>query len=130
MQTTSTPMTVLLVDDHAQFVAMLRDYLGQFQRLRVTAVAASGEQAVALAEMHAPDIVFIDLDMPGIGGIEATRILKTLPRKPQVVVLTLHDEVRFRRAALEAGADSFIVKDRLHDELPSLVERMVRTLRP
>ena len=126
MLTEAAPMTVLLVDDHAQFLAMMRDDLGQFPQLRVTATAASGEQAVALAEMHAPDIVIIDLDMPGIGGIEATRILKSLPCQPRVLVLTLHDEARFRRAALEAGADFFIVKNCVYDEMPSLLAWLAR----
>ena len=121
-----TIQKVLLVDDHAAFLRALRDYIGGFPQLNVVGVAATGEQAVALAELLSPDLVLMDLDMPGIGGIEATRIIKSLPRVPQVVVLTLHEEESFRRAALEAAADFFIVKDRLHEQFPAILEQIVR----
>ena len=117
-------MQVLLVDDSDTFLAALREYVEEYSQIIVTATAKSGEQAVALAELLSPDVVLMDLDMPGIGGIEATRIIKSLPRPPLVAVVTLHDAAQMRRAGLDAGADFFMVKSRLHEEFPGMLARI------
>ena len=127
MDSAKAPHQILLVDDSAAFLAALREYVAGFPQLRVAATAVTGEQAVALAELLSPDLVLMDLEMPGIGGLEATRIIKALPRRPQIVMVTLHDVARLRRAALEAGADFHIVKGRLHDEFPAVVARMAQS---
>ena len=124
MKTETKPLQVLLVDDSDTFLAALREYLEQFSQIVVAATAKSGEQAVALAGQLSPDLVLIDLDMPGIGGIEATRIIKSLPARPLVAVVTLHDAAPMRRAGHEAGADFFMVKSRLHEEFPGVLARI------
>lgn len=111
-------LRLLLVDDSDTFLAVLRSALGAVDGVEIAGEARSGEQAVAMAEVRAPDVVIMDLAMPGIGGIEATRILKSLPRPPRVVVLTLHQDDGYRQAAVAAGADFFIAKDRLFDDFP------------
>ena len=124
MKTETKPLRVLLVDDSDTFLAALREYVEDFSQLIVAATAKSGEQAVALAGELSPDLVLMDLDMPGIGGIEATRIIKSLPRRPLVAVVTLHDAAQMRRAGLDAGADFLMVKSRLHEEFPGMLARI------
>jgi DNA-binding NarL/FixJ family response regulator len=116
-------LRLLLVDDNAEFLGALRAYLRE-QGLEIAGTAATGEQAVALAERLAPDLVVMDLAMPGIGGIEATRILKTRSPAPRVLVLTLDAREHVRAAVLEAGADFFLAKDRLHDDFPAILARI------
>lgn len=120
----SAPLRLLLADDSAGFLDALRAYLAEFAHLEVAATAASGEQAVALAQIHSPHVVLLDVGMPGMGGIEAARILKTLRPAPRVLVLTLDERAWVRQAALDAGADHFIVKDRLHAEFPAWLSRL------
>lgn len=117
-------LSLLLVDDNETFLATLRAYVEDFAGVRVVALARSGEQAVVLAELHAPDLVIMDISMPGIGGIEATRLLKHTPRAPLVAIVTLHRAESYRRAALEAGADHVIAKDNLHEEFPGMLARI------
>ena len=115
---------LLLVDDSAYFLDSLRNYIGVFPQLAVAGTAPSGEQAIALNNLLAPDVIVMDVQMPGIGGLAATRMIKALPRAPKVLVLTLHEQEEVRRAAFDAGADFFIVKDRLHDEFPAIVAQL------
>jgi two-component system invasion response regulator UvrY len=117
---------VLLVDDCETFVDALRALLESIAGIEIVGVGRSGEQAVALAERLSPDLVIMDLSMPGIGGLQATRILKTLQPAPQVIIVTLHRGSEFRQAALEAGADFFISKDRLHAEFPAVLAEIRR----
>lgn len=117
-------LRLVLADDSAGFRAALSAYLRDYEQLEIAATAATGEQAIALAELHAPDMVVMDVRMPGIGGIEATRVLKTLARAPKVLVLTLDERDWVRRAALDAGADFFLVKDRLHDDFPPILQSL------
>ena len=124
MKTEPKPFQVLLVDDSDTFLAALREYVAEFSRIIVAATAKSGEQAVALVGQLSPDLVLMDLDMPGIGGIEATRIIKSLPQRPLVAVVTMHDAAQMRRAGLDAGADFFMVKSRLHEEFPGMLARI------
>ncbi|MEW6687783.1 MAG: response regulator transcription factor [Pseudomonadota bacterium] len=118
------PLRLLLADDSAGFLAALCAYLLDYPQVAVVGTAASGEQAIALSERLAPDVVVMDLAMPGIGGIEATRDLKTRARAPTVLVLTLDARESMRRAALEAGADFFVAKDRLHEDFPAVLAQL------
>lgn len=122
----SGPLRLLLVDDNEIFLASLRAYFETIQGVVVAGLARSGEQAVALTERDPTELVLMDLSMPGLGGIEATRILKTLPRAPRVAILTLHVAAAYRAAAHEAGADFFIPKNRLHEEIPAVLARITR----
>ena len=124
MNRTPAQARLLLVDDSANFLKALHGYLAQFRQLMVVGTASTGEHAIALAEQLAPDVVVMDAQMPGIGGLAATRIVKSLPRAPKVLLLTLFDHGEVRSAAREAGADFFIAKDRLHDEFPAVMAQL------
>ena len=113
---------VLLADDHQLFLEGLRALLGEQPGLLVVGEAANGRQAVAAARSLEPNIVVMDLSMPGMNGIEATRrIVRELP-DVKVICLSMHSEARFVEAALEAGAAGYLLKDCASDELLAAVE--------
>jgi DNA-binding NarL/FixJ family response regulator len=108
---------VLLADDHAVVRAGLELLLETTDDIDVVATAADGEAAVALTTEHRPDVVLMDLSMPGLDGIEATRRIVADDADAQIVVLTsLSDRERIV-AALEAGATGYLLKDAEPDEL-------------
>ena len=101
---------VLLVDDHDLFRTGLRTLLEE-QGVEVVAEAANGEEAVRLVQEHAPDVVLMDLEMPGKGGIEATREIAATAPLTRVVVLTISDQDADVMDAVIAGACGYLLKD-------------------
>jgi DNA-binding NarL/FixJ family response regulator len=104
-------INVLLVDDHPMVRAGLAAVLGSAADMTVVGEAPSGEQAVTAAADTQPDVVLMDLSMPGIGGIEATRLLLTSSPGVKVVVLTSFHDQRRVTEALQAGAVGYLLKD-------------------
>jgi len=109
--------TVLVVDDHELVRRGLLDLLGTADDLTVVGAAVDGEDAVRLAEETQPDVVLMDLSMPGTDGVEATRRLARVSPASRVVVLTSFSENERIVAALEAGAVGYLLKDVEPDEL-------------
>ena len=108
---------VLVCDDHGVVRAGLTELLATFAGIEVVGAAAGGEEAVALAAERAPDVVLMDLEMPGVDGIEATRRIVAAAPAARVVVLTsFSDRERILRA-LDAGAVGYLLKDAEPDEL-------------
>jgi DNA-binding NarL/FixJ family response regulator len=113
---------LLLVDDDAGFRSTLRQLLEQRVEAQVLGEAGSGEDAIRLTNDLRPDVVLMDLAMPRMNGLEATRRLKTRWPDLAVVILTVHDEDVYRRTALAAGATAFLQKKMLGVDLwPTLV---------
>ena len=102
---------VLLVDDEELVRSGLRLILSTEPDLDVVAEAADGEQALALAERHQPDVVMLDIRMPGLDGIEVARRLAASGSPVRVVVLTTFDNDEYVYGALRAGASGFLLKD-------------------
>jgi NarL family two-component system response regulator LiaR len=117
------PITVLLVDDHAMVRQGVRAFLTTQPDIRVVAEAGSGEEGVLLASRHIPDVVLMDLVMPGMDGVEATRQVKRVSPRSQVVVLTSYHEDEHIFPALRAGALSYVLKDLSPDELATAVRK-------
>jgi DNA-binding NarL/FixJ family response regulator len=109
--------TVLVVDDHELVRRGLLDLLGTADDLTVVGAAVDGEDALRLAEQTQPDVVLMDLSMPGTDGVEATRRLARVSPGSRVVVLTSFSENERIVAALEAGAVGYLLKDVEPDEL-------------
>jgi len=106
-------MRVLLVDDDVRFRETLRHLLAQRNEAEILGEAGDGQEALRLAETLKPDVVLVDLAMPGMSGLEVTRHLKA--RRPElvIVIITVHDDEAYRRTALAAGAEAFLVKKTL-----------------
>ena len=126
-------MSILIVDDHEVVRNGVRAYLETVPEFNVVGEAVSGEEAIALVSELIPDIVLLDLIMPGMDGVETTRRIKHISPRTQVVVLTSYHEDAHIFPALKAGATSYILKDMKMDKLVDVLRRAVRgevTLHP
>ena len=112
---------VLLVDDDALVRAGLRMILSSSEELEVVGEAADGADAVAAVQEHRPDVVLMDIRMPGMDGIAATSALRRLSDPPHVIVLTTFQADEHVMSALRAGADGFLLKDTAPTEIVNAV---------
>ena len=113
----TTPVRVLIVDDHPVFRDGLASLLGTQPGVEVVATADDGASALELAHEHAPDVVVMDLQMPGMNGIEATRLLVAQQPGSRVLVLTMGEEDGTVLAAMRAGARGYLVKGAGQEEV-------------
>lgn len=120
------PITILLVDDHALVRSGVRAYLETQPDLEVLAEAGSGAEAIRLAAELAPDVALMDLVMPGMDGVEATRHVREASPRTQVVVLTSFHEDTHIFPAIKAGAISYLLKDIGPAELAEAVRAAAR----
>lgn len=116
-------ISILITDDHALVRHGIRDFLELQPDLCVVGEADSGETAVRQAGELAPDVVLMDLVMPGMDGVEATRLVKQVSPHSQIIVLTSYHEDEYIFPALRAGALSYVLKDIGPDELAETVRR-------
>lgn len=117
---------ILIADDHAVVRAGLRALLEKNGRFRVVAEAATGEEAVKLAQQHQPDVAVLDIRMPGMSGIDAcSRIVKSVPNC-HVIMLTSYAEDELVMAAIQAGAAGYVLKRIGDNELVQAIERVSR----
>jgi NarL family two-component system response regulator LiaR len=124
---------VLIVDDHDVVRQGVHAYLDALPDFDVIGEAESGQAAVHLAEEHVPDVALMDLVMPGMDGVEATRKVKHVSPRTQIVVLTSYHQDEHIFPALQAGAISYLLKDVKMDELADAVRRAAQgdaTLHP
>ncbi|MFI0408879.1 response regulator [Actinomadura sp. 3N508] len=118
------PLRVLIVDDDALVRAGLSMMLDGIAGIAVAGEASDGDQVPAAADAHAPDVVLMDLRMPRVDGITATRRLRARPNPPEVVVLTTFDSDENILRALRAGASGFLLKDTPPEEIVRAVRRV------
>ena len=114
-------VTVLIVDDHAVVRKGVRGYLEAQPDIAIAGEAASGEEAVRLAADHRPDVILMDLVMPGMNGVAATRRVRQVSPDSQVIVLTSYHEDEHIFPAIKAGALSYLLKDVGPKELAAAV---------
>ncbi len=119
-------ITILIVDDHEVVRKGVRSYLETQPDLRVVGEASSGEEGIKLVAETIPDIVLLDLIMPGMDGVETTRHIKDISPRTQVVVLTSYHKDVHIFPALKAGAISYILKDIKMDKLADTLRRTVQ----
>ena len=116
-------ITVLLVDDHEMVRRGVRAFLQTRPDITVVAEAGSGEEAVRLAAEHAPDVALMDLIMPGMDGVEATRRLTARSPRTNVVMLTSYHDDEHIFPAIRAGALSYVLKEIGPEELADAVRK-------
>lgn len=116
-------ISILLIDDHAIVRQGIRTFLELQPDLTVVSEGSSGEEAVTLAKNLAPDVVLMDLVMPGMGGVEATRQVKQISPRSQIIVLTSYHDDEYIFPALRAGALSYVLKDVGAMELADIIRK-------
>ncbi|MGV3591678.1 MAG: response regulator [Gammaproteobacteria bacterium] len=120
----STRIRVMLADDHAVVRAGYRFFLENIDDIEVVAEAASGEDALARYADVKPDVLVMDLTMPGIGGMEAIRQLLAAHPQARVLVFTMHENAALVEHALQAGASGYISKNSSPESLTTAVRRI------
>jgi DNA-binding NarL/FixJ family response regulator len=116
---------ILLADDHPLFCHALRDILEKQRDFQIMAVANDGEEAVALTEKLSPDVVIMDISMPKLNGLEATRQIKERFPQVYVLVLTVHTDSEHILGILQVGADGYLLKNVYSNEVIQAVRSLV-----
>jgi NarL family two-component system response regulator LiaR len=124
-KTRNKEIRILMADDHALFRMAVRDILEKENDFVVVAEAENGVQAVRLAFQYVPDIVIMDISMPQLNGLEATRQIKAKFPNMAVLVLTVHDDIGHIIGILEAGAAGYLTKNVSVDEVVIAVRSVV-----
>jgi len=120
---------VMLVDDHDLVRTGIKRLLEDHPDIKIVGEATSGEQALELVTENDPDVVLMDINMPGIGGLEATR--KLLQRKPKlkIIMLTMHEDDMFAQRLLKAGAMGYLTKGAKVDEILQALQAVMANQR-
>ena len=119
------PIRVVVSDDHELFRRGLKMVLEAEDDIQVVAEAADGQEAVAKVEEHVPDVVLMDVRMPRMGGIEATRLIRQLFPSTRIIVLTVSDEEDDIYGAVKAGANGYLLKEVSIEEVADAVRAVV-----
>jgi DNA-binding NarL/FixJ family response regulator len=108
---------VLIVDDHEVIRRGLRTVLGLRKTVEICGEAADGQEAIRLAETLRPELIIMDVSMPGLNGLEATRIIRNVLPDTKILLLTLHSSTELVRSAFRAGARGYVLKSDAEHEL-------------
>tara|TARA_R110002050_G_scaffold286088_1_gene436110 strand:+ start:66863 stop:67501 length:639 start_codon:yes stop_codon:yes gene_type:complete len=107
----TTTKTILIADDHPLLLIGLRGIIDTLEGYQLIAEATNGIDAVKFAKEKSPDISIIDLEIPGLNGIEVLREIKRFSKSKKVAILTSHKEEKYLKQALDSGADGYLLKD-------------------
>jgi DNA-binding NarL/FixJ family response regulator len=118
--------TIVLVDDHAVVRAGVRRLLEQELLFEVIGEAESGEKAYQILAELKPDVMVMDLSMPGMGGLEAIRRILMRYEKAKILVLSMHEDLSFANQALKLGAKGYLTKNTLADDLVKSIETVTQ----
>ena len=113
---------VLVVDDHAVLRRGIHSIVRAWPDWEVAGEAGSGEEAIRLNSLLKPDIILMDISMPGIGGLEATKLICQQHPEAKILLLTLHDSIEWVRTAFQAGARGYLLKSDTEPELMRALE--------
>lgn len=119
-------ITVLLVDDHASIRKSLRYLLEATDDIHVLGTASNGVEAVARASSNCPDVAVMDISMPVMDGMEATRQIRQYCPSTRVVMLSMYDNPEYVQRALEVGALGFVLKDTISEDLLAAIRTLFR----
>jgi DNA-binding NarL/FixJ family response regulator len=108
---------VLIVDDHAFIRRGVQSILQAFPEWELCGEAGNGTDAIPLVEQLNPDVILMDVTMPGMNGIDATRIIRQSHLRVKIVLLTLHESSEILRSGFRAGANGYLLKADAEDEL-------------
>jgi len=122
----SKKVTIVLVDDHAVVRAGVRRLLEQEALFEVIGEAESGQKAYQIFGELKPDVMVMDLSMPGMGGLEAIRRILMRHERARILVLTMHEDLSFANQALKLGAKGYLIKNTLGDDLVKSIQTVSR----
>lgn len=105
------PIRILIADDHSVVRSGLRTLLQRTTGFSVVAEAEDGEEAVRLAREHKPDVAILDISMPRLNGVEATRLIKQADPSIKVLILTIHESEEYVWQVIRAGANGYVLKN-------------------
>lgn len=111
------PLRVLVADDHKEFRRVVHDFLDRLPNISVVGEATDGREAVEQVEKLRPDLILMDISMPVMNGLEATKVIKAKHPEVRIVIATMHDNPMYRQHAQEAKADGFLFKSQLKENL-------------
>jgi two-component system, NarL family, response regulator NreC len=117
---------IFIVDDHILLRAGIKAFLKDAPGIEVVGDTGRAEEAIQLAEAIQPDVVLLDISMPGMGGIEATHQIINVCPNAHVLILTVHEDVNILREAIQAGAAGYILKRAVEAELVSAIQAVAR----
>ncbi len=124
--TMNSQTSVMIVDDHTMMLAGIRSILEHTEGITVVAQATDGHEAIALAARFAPDVVLMDVGMPGLNGLEATRKIHTIDPKIAIIALSMHSDHRYVMGMLDARARGYLLKTCDADELVRAINAVRR----
>jgi DNA-binding NarL/FixJ family response regulator len=111
-------LRILIVDDNESFLETLEKFVNTLPNVEVVGKVVSGEQAVKLCSKLKPDLVLMDIKMPGLNGFEAARIIKSMENPPRILLLSFNDHPQYRVESVNAGADGYLSKSEISSGLP------------
>jgi len=120
----ATKFRLLLVDDHTVVREGLERMLAKCGDLEVVGSASSGEEALVLAAELEPDVVLLDLSLPGMHGLDVLSALRSSPRPPRVLVLTVHDDDDIVLKVVRGGAQGYVLKNATRDEILAAIRKV------
>jgi DNA-binding NarL/FixJ family response regulator len=126
MNTEANPLRVIIVDDHPIVRDGLRSLLSSIDDIELVGEAGTGEEAITLVDATKPDVVIMDIEMPGMGGIEATRVLAAHHPAIPILALTMYGQDEFVFAALRAGARGYLLKGAQQQDLLGAVRAVAQ----
>lgn len=118
-------LKILLADDNPTFLTAVRRFLAMLPGAEVVAEARDGRAALAAAERLQPDLLLLDISMPGMNGLEVARSMMSWPQPPKIVFLTMHDNAAYRAAAAAIGVVGLVGKSDFVLELVPIVDRLL-----
>ena len=118
-------LKILLVDDNLTFMVAVSQFLTTLPNTQLVGQACDGREALSKSEQLQPDLILLDISMPGMNGLEVARCLQEQSHPASVVFLTMHDCPDYRMAAASLGVAGFVGKSSLAVDLPPIIERLL-----
>jgi len=125
MKNLKNPIRVILADDHVLVRAGIRALLEKLPGVAVVGEASDGREVLELVKLHQPDVVLMDISMPGLNGLEAAARMAKEFTKVRIIILSMHDNEEYYWRALKAGASGYLLKKAASAELATALQRVV-----
>ena len=118
-------LKILIADDHPIFLFGLKSIIESVENIQVDYVVSDGVHALEMIKVNKPDVAILDIDMPGLNGIEVTRKVKELALESKVIILTMHKDEAIFNLALDSGASGYVLKDNAAADIVNSIQTVV-----